>query len=538
MHTTSYVQVPPQSTGKKIATAGLTELPYDNLTGLIEEGSILTGAASSVSGTVTSVVSSTPTTGIIFLTDPSGRYLNDEALQINNNTVALANLPADDSQIDFEIQKVTLVDAKNPSRLQKIDRFGAQITTFTDGTPNFGAFGTLSVGEPQINRVYRFSSGPEDGIWSNEISGSGTTTWDGLKTSSVLTVGSASGDLARRTTNFYHPYVPGVGLTFEQTIQLGDAGKAGCRRRWGYYDDNDGFFFELDGIDFYVVKRNSTSGTPVDTKVHQVNFNKNKIDGSDDIGFDLDLTKGNMFWIDIQWYGAGRVRYGVYEPGGSRLVIHEFEHANASSDYPFTRTATLPVRMEVENTDITSGTSQLRNTGAIVKHAHKVEVTGDKFTRNTGIKTVTTGNEVPLMAIRPKTTFNGFPNRSYFEGIAIAMSNIVNTGGGPVLFRVRGCTDAALTGSSWLSHGALSMMEYDTSATAINPAFTKEISAYIVSGGQTFHLVSKDPRSLPSFEISLNADGVTQPVLVTTVECLTGTNADVIALVNWEEIKF
>jgi hypothetical protein len=354
----------------------------------------------------------------------------------------------------------------------------------------------------------------------------------------VLSCSGISGDLAQRTSNFYHPYIPGVGLTFEQTVQCGDDGKTGCRRRWGYFDDNDGFFFELDGTDFYIVKRSSTSGTPVDTRVAQADFNRDRADGSDTVRLTLDHSKANMFWIDVQWYGAGRLRYGMYEPGGTRLSLHEFEHANTSSEYPFTRTATLPVRVEQENTAATAGTSQIRNTGTLVKHTHGVEIVGDKQTGYSDVKTTTLGNEVPLFAVRPKILFNGYTNRCYFEGIAASFTNIVTAGGGPILYRIRACTEAALTNANFVSHGTDSIMEIDKSATALNPAFTLERAAYIVSGGETLFVQNQDVRHLRATEISLNADGVTQPVLLITAECLSGTSADAIALVNWEEVKF
>jgi hypothetical protein len=541
MADTGYIQVPPQSTGKKVATVEVTQLQYDNLVGNFEDGNIVTGATSGATGRISGATGTSDNSGVayLYLIHVNGLFVNNEFLQIANLTFATANIAA--GQLDVAIQKMVIADPDNPSYIQKIDRFGATVNTFSDGSPVFGAFGTLTVGQPHINRAYRYSTGLEEGIvWQTQLAGSATNTWEGNKTASLSTCTSALGDKVQRTTNFYHPYIPGVGLNIETTLQIGDTGKAGCRRRWGYYDDNDGFYWELDGTDFYVVKRSSISGTPVDTRVIQSDFNRDQIDGSDTISFTLDVSKANMYWMDIQWHGAGRVRMGVYEPNGVRLTIHEFVHGNTSSEYPYIRSATLPMRFEQENTGSTVSTSEMRTTSALIRNAYRPDITGTRQTANSSIVNVTTaGGEIPLFSVRPKTTFNGYPNRSIWQGISLSLTNIVNAGGSPVIFRVRGAFAAALTGTAFSSHNAGSTTEIDQSATAINTALTFEVSSFIVSGNTTTVLqdLVNDP-FLQIFELVLGADGITQPELTVTAECLTGTSADVIVSVNWQEIKY
>jgi hypothetical protein len=533
----SYVQVPPQSTGKKVATVGLTQLPVDNLSTSFDRGDIVIGALSGTTGTVTgSNISGT--TGTLFLRNVHNAFINNEALQVSAVTYATANITADAPQTDFDVQKITIADPNNPSFIQKIDRFGATVNTFTDGSPVFGPFGTLVTGQPQISRVYRFSTGLEENKWYTVTAGSATSTWEGDKTASLLTTSASSGDLVQRTTNYYHPYVPGVGLNIEFTTQVGDTGKTGCRRRWGYFDDDNGFFFELDGTDFFVVKRSSTTGTPVDTRVVQADFNRDTVDGNDELVLALDVSKGNMYWIDIQWYGTGLVRFGMYEPGGTRIPLHEFQHANLIADYPYTRTATLPLRFEQENTSATSGTSQMRHTGALVKDAYKVNVNGNKRTGDSGLKTITTGSEVPLFGFRPKTVVNGYANRSIIKGIATSFANISNTGGGPVLFRIRGCYADGLTNENFLSLSDESITEIDIAATAIIPALTIAGVSYVVGAGDSLFVQDEVDRTLDTFETVLGADGALQPIIVITAECMSGTNADVFTTVNWEEIKY
>jgi hypothetical protein len=539
MADTGYIQVPPQSTGKKVATVEVTQLQYDNLVGPFEANDTVIGATSGATGRI-SGNSEDGNVTFLYLSHVNGVFVNNEFLQINNTTFATADVPT--GQLDVAIQKMVIADPNNPSYIQKIDRFGATVNTFSDGSPVFGSFGTLTVGQPHINRVYRFATGLEEGItWQTQLTGAATNTWEGNRTASLMTCTTDIGDKVQRTTNFYHPYVPGVGINIECTMQVGDTGKTGCKRRWGYYDDNDGFFFELDGTDFYVVKRSSTSGTPVDTRIIQSDFNRDQVDGTDTIGFNLDVSKANMYWMDIQWYGAGRVRMGVYEPTGVRLTIHEFVHGNTASDYPFTRTATLPMRFEQENTGSTISPSIMRNTGSLIRNAYKPDITGTKRSKHSELQTVTTaGGEIPILAFRPKTTFNGYPNRSIWKGISASLTNVVNAGGSPVIYRIRGAASAAvLTGPVFNSVDAESTTEYDVAATAINLALTAEVFSAIVSGNSTNFIqdLVNDP-FLDSFELVLGADGTTQPVLIVTAECLSGTSADFITSINWQEIKY
>jgi hypothetical protein len=538
MSDTGYIQVPPQSTGKKVATVEITQLQYDALTGTFRIDDIITGATSGATGILTG--SSDSSTGsYLYLTHIVGTFVNNEFLHIDNISFATANIPS--GQLDVAIQKMAIVDPDNPSFIQKIDRFGATVNTFSDGSPVFGSFGTLTVGQPHISRVYRFATGLEEGTWQTQITGSATNTWEANKTCSLLTCTSDIGDKVQRTTNFYHPYIPGVGVNIECTVQIGDTGKFGCRRRWGYFDDNDGFYFELDGTDFYVVRRSSTTGTPVETRIAQTDFNRDTVDGTDSIGLNLDVSKGNMYWMDIQWYGAGRVRMGMYEPSGVRLTMHEFEHGNVADEYPFTRTATLPMRFEQENVGATISPSVMRNTGTLIRNAYRPDIIGTKQTTNSSIVNIPAASgEVPLFSVRPKTTFNGYPNRSIWKGVSISMTNIVNAGGSPVIFRIRGAASAAaLTGDTFSSLNAQSIVEVDQTATAINTAVTYEVSSFVVSGNTTTFIqdLVQDP-FLPSFELVLGADGITQPALTVTAECLTGTSADVIVAINWQEIKY
>ena len=83
----------------------------------------------------------------------------------------------------------------------------------------------------------------------------------------------------------------------------------------------------------------------VDTKIPQSSWNLDKCDGTGPSGFNLDLTKMQMFYIDFSWYGAGFVRWGFRGPTGDILYCHKLANNNANNE-AYMRSGNLPARYE------------------------------------------------------------------------------------------------------------------------------------------------------------------------------------------------
>lgn len=285
----------------------------------------------------------------------------------------------------------------------------------------------------------------------------------------------------------------------------------------------------------YVVVRSNVSGSVVDTRVPQSQWNIDRADGTDSIGFDLDVTKANMYWIDLQWHGAGRVRFGVYEPEGARIAIHSFKFANTSDYYPYMRTASLPLRFEQRNNSATISTSQMRFASAVVKHTSKTVINGDKFSHRTIMRSISnTDGEVPLFSFRPKQMYNGYVNRGQIKGLNFEVANF---GSLPVLWRLRFApVGAALQNANFVSKGDLSIAEYDVSATSLLPAATQALLKTFTMANSSSQIIDRDPRELHTYEINLNGD-LTQPLVIISAEVLKPGSCEVAAIVNWEEYK-
>jgi len=534
-----FVQVPPQSTGKKVATEERSEIYYDNLTGSFSIGDVVTGATSGATGTVTGISTDGfgMNAGELYLKEVTGTFSNNENLEVDAVSQALANLPGagGNEQTNFSVQKVIVTDPNNLERNQSIDRFGATLNTFTEGSPLFGAFGTLKTGEPFTSKFFNFHYDNRTSDFWTDTNGTGSTSHESAGARSLLSIGTANADRVTRTSNWYMPYYPGVGNDIIITAQCGDSGKANVVRRWGQYDDNNGFFFQLNGTTFQVGYRSNVSGSVVDTIINQSDFSEDPLDGTDSIAFQLDVTKGNIYWIDYQWLGTGRVRFGVYEPDGSRLLAHTVENTNTNANWPYTRTATLPFRYETFNTGSSASTSEFRVVCAALRHTSRISPDGVRGATDSGIVSVATADgEVPIISARPKTTFGGVTNRTIFKAKSF---NVHNLGSEPVRISIRGCLEASLTGESFASHATNSATEVDTSATAINTAGTTRILDVIVPAGSSRFAQNLSDETGHDWENFLNADGTTQPILCVTAETLTGTTTDVIFAFNWEESR-
>ena len=90
----------------------------------------------------------------------------------------------------------------------------------------------------------------------------------------------------------------------------------------------------------------------VDTRVAQSDWNIDKADGSGPSGFNLDITKIQMAYIDYSWYGAGKIRFGFKDAKGHVKYMHAFLHNNRLEE-AYMRSGNIPARYEIENTNNT-----------------------------------------------------------------------------------------------------------------------------------------------------------------------------------------
>jgi hypothetical protein len=82
-----------------------------------------------------------------------------------------------------------------------------------------------------------------------------------------------------------------------------------------------------------------------DIKIPQSEWNLDRMDGTGPSGYDIDLTKMQMFYIDYSWYGAGFVRWGFRALDGSVKYCHKLINNNVNAE-AYMRSGNLPARYE------------------------------------------------------------------------------------------------------------------------------------------------------------------------------------------------
>jgi hypothetical protein len=66
----------------------------------------------------------------------------------------------------------------------------------------------------------------------------------------------------------------------------------------------------------------------IDVRIPQSQWNLDKCDGTGPSGYNIDLTRMQMWYIDYSWYGAGYIRYGVRGTNGLITYVHQIQNNN------------------------------------------------------------------------------------------------------------------------------------------------------------------------------------------------------------------
>jgi hypothetical protein len=371
-------------------------------------------------------------------------------------TVAISSLP------EVEIKN----DSGNPIPVSgniTATIVGTVTSTVVDGAAD--AFGRLRVSEAFTLGDYKHTYGI-DPNFRDTLSNGGTVTHITNQAAARLATTNNASSRAIHQTKMYHNYMPGKSQLIKSTINFYGA-TTNVTKRTGYYDDLNGIYFEQTGTgELAFVIRTDTSGTASDARrAIQSSWNKDRCDGTGPSGFNLDITKTQIFFTDFQWLGVGRVRCGFVHDGQT-IVAHEFYNSN-NLPTVYMSNPNLPIRCEILNTGATAGAFFDQICSTVVSEGGYVE-SGIDFSVDSGqtSQSITVANGMyPIVAIRLKNTFRGYPNR-----VVVRSGNInVYAEEYPAywaLFKLSDLSAITLSSSTWTSASADSAVEYNLTATA------------------------------------------------------------------------
>jgi len=347
------------------------------------------------------------------------------------------------------------LDVPLSSRTKPADIQHTVIDDILDGSSK-DAFGRLRVSAPFNLFDVTFPNDKQPLLFDESISGGASSAHGTNRACVDMTVGTASGDKVIRQSKMYCKYQPGRSQQVLLTGVVG-AAKENVRKRIGYFDAQNGIFLEQASAGLSVVRRTFTSGVAVDNAVPQASWNIDTLDGYGVSGIVLDTTKTQIFVIDMQWLGVGRVRIG-FEIGGVFIPVHQFLHANILTDVYMT-TATLPVRYEIENTGASASPTVLTQICAavIAEGGYSPRYASRAIAAVTGVSVGTTVR--PLISIRLASAY-------VRKQIFLKMATVMGAAADEILLQV--ILNGTLTGAAFASAGSNSIAEADTAATAIS----------------------------------------------------------------------
>lgn len=410
--------------------------------------------------------------------------------------------------------------------------------TFLFKDPNVDAFGRQMVSVPYTLGDYKHIYGIDPNFLEYAVNGA-TIDYVSNQAAARLTTSSNTASRIVHQSKFYHHYMPGKSQIILSSFNFYQA-TTNVTKRTGYFDDNNGIFFEQtgDGTLSFVV-RSYVSGSPVETRVTQSNWNRNKCNGVGPNAFTLDITKTQLFFTDFQWLGVGRVRVGFVHQG-EYITAHVFDHSN-NLPTVYMSTPNLPIRCEIFNTGATSGAFMDQICSTVMSEGGYVEAGSDWAVSSPSLRSLAAGATLPVLAIRLKNSFKGYANRMIVKSGQI---NVLSTGANVKyrFIKLPNISQLNVNGTSWVSVDADSGVEYMATATAFtdgdefNSGFVAASSQNVVQA-QAGAPTPSMPSNAKKNYIVQNYDSSDSEIYVVAVTNIHGSDPTTVGVaIQWREV--
>lgn len=391
------------------------------------------------------------------------------------------------------------------------------------------AFGRLRVSNPQTLFDSQLQYDEMDIIWKEKLTSSGTVTHDADASLVNMNTTTSSGSAVIRQSSYVR-YQPGksqqVFMTFGMVDELEN-----CRKRAGYFDAENGLFIELDGSTLNLVLRSKITGSVVETRIAQADWNHDPHLGSGPSGMTLDITKSQILFIDLEWLSVGTVRVGFFH-NGMPHVAHEFHNANVN-DKGYMTTANLPVRYEIENTGTTASNGLMYQICSSVNSEGGFSTDlGFEFAAGNGITTIAVTTRRAILSIRPKATFNSIVNRGLIVPEDFGFFPQTEAGFLEVVY------NGALGGTpDWNSVNDDSIVEFDIAGTTVTGGIVFAQSHADAGGLGSKQFSGRAAGDLAArYPLDLDIDG-NNPTHMSLVITAMASTCNAVGHMGWKEIR-
>lgn len=391
---------------------------------------------------------------------------------------------------------------------------------------HFDAFNRLRVSEPftLFDSSHRYA---DNDLWVTATGGTGNATFNASRGLVDLNISTGSGSYVYRETKKVFAYQPGKSLLAMNTFTM-SLPQTNLVQRVGYFGSENGIFIEQSGSQLSLVKRTHFNGSLIETKIPQSGWNGDKLNGSGYSQYNLDITKSQILWSDMEWLGAGSVRMG-FVIDNKFIIAHSFHHAN-QIEGTYLTTACLPLRYEIFNVGNISTSGNLKQICSTVISEGGYELRGMQQsigTNITGAKALgSAGTLYPLVSLRLKS------NRLDAVVIPSAASAITVDTSICEWRLIEGCTT---TGGTWVSTHNSSAVEYNIGGTGISGGVTVA-KGFISSSNQSSSQIHLPKGEMFKFQLERNPFANTATEFTLAISASTD-NEIAYGSLDWEEVS-
>lgn len=425
------------------------------------------------------------------------------------------------------------------------------ITVFdNDVEASLDAFGKMRVSMPNTLLDIRFpslsiSSGANANFLKNvtQIASKSSGTYSATyEKSKAIISGTNSGYFISQSRN-YITYQPGKSLLFMSSGIINPS-NSNFTSRLGLFDNefttsasyptvNNGIYFEYSNGAISVNLKNDSI-----TSISQSSWNIDKMNGSGTSGLNLDFTKTQLFVVDMEWLGVGRVRYGFYAYGRIHYC-HQITNINILTS-PYTNNINLPICYSLHSTNSSDGSGTIRQICSTVISEGGYNPLGRPFSvsnsqENVDSPVTVSTTETPLLAIC------GGGTNYYHQSIIPTGISIIDTAtNNNLLYRLRLYQDGGFTGTiTWSSVDTIhSVIQYAKSNAITNFSNTNSMildQGYFYGRGTIAFNSLGDVFSNLVLQLTANIDN-TSDILILTCQKIGQNSTEVYSTISWQEI--
>lgn len=250
------------------------------------------------------------------------------------------------------------VTVQNPVTALSVN---AVVSTKFSDSASVDAFQRLRVSQPvtlfESKQLHQMSTI----FWSN-TSHNGSVYFTNNNDSSITLAVSAQNAYAIRQTTQRFNYQAGKSMLYMFTGILSP--EPGIIKRYGAFSSltaapfnpEVGLYFEASNGTIAVMQTNNNNLVS-SVSAARADWNIDKLDGSGPSGKTMVLSGTNIFVIDFEWLGVGRVRYGAVIDG-ELCYCHQINNTGKAGVYM--KTPNHPVRAEIRQTSVAPASGSMK----------------------------------------------------------------------------------------------------------------------------------------------------------------------------------